>query len=117
MPQNEHLSEINILEELMPEERKEAYVQFLKEACRNRQINTIYVTFPVKCDDPLGWFHHHSSSYSTQFYWEIPARSSAIATLGCSRELFFEGTKRFHLLENALQKAGSEIATFNLFKS
>lgn len=114
MLQSEHLKEKPVIEELLSAKGGEAYFQFLEESCRNRQTKIIYITFPVKCDDPLHWFRRHSSNYSSRFYWEIPSRSSAIAALGRSEKLSFEGTERFKRLEDTLQKAGSTIAVFDL---
>jgi isochorismate synthase len=93
--------------------KQDAYVNFLEKACSSQKTSLIYLTFPVKCVDPLRWFHHHTSAYRFHFYWETPSQSSAIAALGTARRLSFSGGSRFNALENGLQKADSEITTFN----
>lgn len=113
MLQSEELEELPIPEELLSREKKDAYANFLEAACRDHKTNLIYLTFPVKCEDPLRWFNNHYTNDPFHFYWETPSHSSAIAAIGAVHRLSFEGAGRFRALENALQKANSGISTFD----
>jgi isochorismate synthase len=95
------------------QKKQDAYLNFLEEACSRQETSFIYLTFLVKCDDPLRWFHQHISTYRFHFYWETPSQSSAIAALGTAWRLSFPGGNRFRDLENGLQKADLVIKTFD----
>jgi menaquinone-specific isochorismate synthase len=119
MLKDEPFKAIPLLRKLHSEERDKDFSRFLKEACNDKNIHQIAVTFPVLNEgfSPLHWFDNHSTKFAFNFYWEHPSTAAAFAALGSTRNISAKGVNRFELLENALQLENSKTAQFDFTKN